>query len=80
MNDTIEVAGPDRMPMSALVERYLRLVNDPRQVVTDPDARYFGGRIDDRSLVPGGHARLGRIRLEDWIEQSKAPRPTAGHA
>jgi len=80
VNDTIEIAGPDRMPMSALVARYLRDINDPRQVVTDPDARYFGGRIDDRSLVPGDHPRLGRIRLEDWVEQSKASQPGAGVA
>jgi hypothetical protein len=54
-------------------------MRDPRKVVTDPDARYFGGRVDDRSLVPGGdHPRLGRTRLDDWIEQSKAPQPGAG--
>jgi len=74
-NDTIEIAGPDRMPMSALVERYLRHIGDPRKVVTDPSVGYFGGPVDDRSLVPGEHARLGRIRLDDWIEQSKATQP-----
>jgi uncharacterized protein YbjT (DUF2867 family) len=81
VNDTIEIAGPDRMPMSALVARFLKDIDDPRQVVADPEAQYFGGHVDDRSLVPGSdHPRLGRLRLEDWIEQSKAPQTSAGHA
>ena len=70
VNDTIEIAGPDRMPMSALVARFLKDINDPRQVVTDPEAGYFGGRVDDRSLVPGDHPRLGNIHLDDWVQQS----------
>ena len=80
VNDTIEIAGPDKMPMSVLVERFLRHIDDARKVVTDPEATYFGGRVDDRSLVPGDEPRLGRIRLDDWIEQSKAPQAGAGHA
>ena len=60
--------------MSTLVERYLRHINDPREVVSDPQARYYGVRVDDRTLVPG-EARLGTIRLDDWLEQSSAPRP-----
>src|SRR5262249_12040649 len=71
-NDTIEIAGPERMPMSELVARYLRDINDPREVVSDPDARYYGLRIDDRSLVPGGNPRLGTIRLADWLAPSRA--------
>jgi uncharacterized protein YbjT (DUF2867 family) len=71
-NGMIEIAGPERLPMSELVARYLRNTNDPREVVGDPDARYYGVRIDDRSLVPGENPWLGKIRLEDWIRQSKA--------
>jgi uncharacterized protein YbjT (DUF2867 family) len=71
-NDTIEIAGPERMPMSELVARYLRDIKDPREVVGDPDARYYGMRLDDRSLVPGDNPRLGTIRLADWLRQSGA--------
>jgi uncharacterized protein YbjT (DUF2867 family) len=69
-NDTIEIAGPERRPMSELVARYLKETNDPRKVVSDPQALYFGSRVDDRSLVPGEHPRLGKIRLDDWLHQS----------
>jgi len=56
--------------MSALVARFLKDINDPREVVTDPEAQYYGGNIDDRSLVPGDHPRLGNIHLDDWVQQS----------
>jgi len=71
-NGTIEIAGPERLPMSELVARYLTSIHDSREVVIDPDARYFGVRLDDRSLVPGENPRLGRIRLDDWLQQSAA--------
>jgi uncharacterized protein YbjT (DUF2867 family) len=72
VNDTIEIAGPERLPLSELVARYLKATNDPREVVSDPQARYFGVRLDDRSLVPGDNPRLGTIRLEDWLRQPRA--------
>src|SRR5262245_38972364 len=71
-NGTIEIAGPERLPMSELLARYLRDINDPRQVVSDPDARYFRVHVDDRTLVPGENPRLGTVRLEDWLRQSNA--------
>ena len=71
LNDTIEIAGPERLPMSKMVARYLKATNDPREVVPDPLAGYFGVRLDDRSLVPGDHAHLGTIRLEDWLRQPR---------
>jgi len=71
-NGTIEIAGPDRLPMSEMIARYLKDINDPRQVVSDPQAGYFGSRVDDRSLVPGDNPRLGRINLEEWLRQSGA--------
>jgi uncharacterized protein YbjT (DUF2867 family) len=77
-NGTIEIAGPERLPMSTLIARYLRDTNDPREVVSDPNAPYYGVRVDDRSLVPGENARLGTIRLEEWLEQSRAPQHSAG--
>jgi len=72
LNDAIEIAGPDRLPLSAMVARYLEATNDPREVVGDPQARYFGARLDDRSLVPGNNPRLGKIRFEDWLRQPRA--------
>jgi uncharacterized protein YbjT (DUF2867 family) len=71
VNETIEIAGPERLPLSELVARYLKATNDPREVVSDPQARYFGARVDDRSLVPGDHAHFGTIRLEDWLRQPR---------
>jgi uncharacterized protein YbjT (DUF2867 family) len=72
VNGTIEIAGPERLPMSELVARYLKLTNDPRKVISDPQARYYGIRVDDRSLVPGDSPHLGTIRLEEWLRQPQA--------
>lgn len=72
VNNVIEIAGPERLPMNEMVARYLKATNDPRDVVGDPQARYFGTRLDDRSLVPAGNAQLGTIRLEDWLRKPKA--------
>jgi uncharacterized protein YbjT (DUF2867 family) len=71
-NGIVEVAGPERAPFNEIVARYLKAVGDPRQVVRDPEAGYWGGRIEERSLVPFGEARLGRIGLDDWIRRSQA--------
>jgi uncharacterized protein YbjT (DUF2867 family) len=71
-NRTVEIAGPDRAPFNEIVARYLKAIGDPREVVSDPEARYFGGRIDDRSLVPLGEARLGRIGFDEWLRRSQA--------
>src|SRR5205823_3231096 len=60
-NGIVEIAGPERAPFNEIGARYLKAVGDPRQVVSDPEARYFGGRVEERSLVPLGEARLGRI-------------------
>jgi uncharacterized protein YbjT (DUF2867 family) len=68
----IEIAGPERAPFSDIVARYLKAIGDPREVVPDPEARYFGGRVEERSLVPLGEARLGRIGLDEWLRRSPA--------
>jgi uncharacterized protein YbjT (DUF2867 family) len=67
----VEIAGPERAPLYEFVARYLRAVGDPREVVGDPEARYFGGRVEERSLVPLGDARLGRIGLDEWLRRSR---------
>jgi len=71
-NGIVEIAGPERAPFNAIVARYLQAVGDPRAVVSDPEARYFGGRVEERSLVPLGEARLGRIGLDEWLRRSQA--------
>jgi uncharacterized protein YbjT (DUF2867 family) len=71
-NGIVEIAGPERAPFSEIVARYLRGLGDPRPVVSDPEARYFGGRVEERSLVPLGEARLGRIGLDEWLLRSPA--------
>jgi uncharacterized protein YbjT (DUF2867 family) len=68
----VEIAGPERAPLYEFVARYLKAVGDPRQVVSDPEARYFGGRVEERSLVPLGDVRLGRIGLDEWLRRSQA--------
>jgi uncharacterized protein YbjT (DUF2867 family) len=71
-NGIVEIAGPERLPFNEIVARYLKAVGDPRQVVSDPEARYWGGRVEEHSLVPLGEARLGRIGLDEWIRRSHA--------
>jgi uncharacterized protein YbjT (DUF2867 family) len=71
-NGIVEIAGPERAPFNEIVARYLKAVGDPRQVVSDPEARYFGGRVEERSLVPLGEARLGHIGLDEWLRRSQA--------
>jgi uncharacterized protein YbjT (DUF2867 family) len=71
-NGIVEIAGPERAPFNEIVARYLKAVGDRREVVSDPEARYFGGRVEERSLVPLGEARLGHIGLDEWLRRSQA--------
>src|SRR5689334_7187245 len=70
-NGIVEIAGPERAPFDEIVARYLKAVGDRREVVRDPEARYWGGRVEERSLVPLGEARLGRIGLDEWLRRSQ---------
>ncbi|GAA4636697.1 SDR family oxidoreductase [Actinoallomurus vinaceus] len=65
-NRTMEIGGPDRFRMDHFFRDALAAWNDPRVVVTDPHARYFGTELSDRSLVPGDEAILGKIHYSDW--------------
>lgn len=67
VNGTVEIAGPERVGLAALVARYLKATGDPRTVVADAKAPYFGVELDDRSLTPGDHPRLGTIGFDAWL-------------
>ena len=70
-NGRVEIAGPERAPFNEIVARYLKALGDPRVVLSDPEARYFGSRVEERSLVPLGEARLGRIGFDEWLRRSQ---------
>jgi uncharacterized protein YbjT (DUF2867 family) len=70
-NGIVEIAGPERAPLNEIIARYLKAIGDPREVVSDPEARYFGSFVEEKSLVPLGEARLGRIGLDEWARRSK---------
>jgi uncharacterized protein YbjT (DUF2867 family) len=71
-NGVVEIAGPERAPFNEIVARYLKAIGDPREVAGDPEAQYWRGRVEERSLVPLGEARLGRIDLNQWLRRSQA--------
>ena len=67
LNGMVEVAGPDRYSLAELVQSYLTKTGDARQVLVDDNARYFGARLDDQTLTPGAHPRLGATNFEAWF-------------
>ena len=69
VNGTVEVAGPQQFRFDELIRQGLAARNDPREVVVDPHARYFGAELGERSLVPADDARLGEIRFQEWLGQ-----------
>ena len=77
VNGIIEIAGPEQFRVDELVRRRLASLNDPREVVTDPNARYSGAKISEETLLPGNNARLGETRFETWLTQSAAQIPSA---
>jgi uncharacterized protein YbjT (DUF2867 family) len=70
LNGTIEVAGPEPIGIDEAVRKYLSANRDARTVTTDANAKYFGVAVDDQSLTPGDHPRLGPTRFEDWLKNS----------
>jgi len=70
VNGTVELAGPERLPLDKLVGRFLIATQDPREVVTDVHARYYGIELNDQSLTPGDNPRIGPTRFEDWLSRS----------
>jgi uncharacterized protein YbjT (DUF2867 family) len=70
LNGTVEVAGPEAIPLDELARQVLVARQDPRQIVADTHARYFGAELDDQSLIPGPTAHIGSTRFSDWLRQS----------
>ena len=69
VNGIVETAGPETFRLDELIRQGLSARLDPRDVVADPQARYFGGIASERTLVPSDGARLGKIRFEEWLTQ-----------
>jgi len=72
LNGTIEIGGPEQFRFDDFIRKGLSARNDPREVIADPHARYFGADLSERSLIPGDGAQLGGTRFADWLKQSAA--------
>jgi uncharacterized protein YbjT (DUF2867 family) len=77
---TIEIGGPEKFRLDELARRALAAFHDPREVISDPHARYYGIQVSERSLVPDNDARLGETRFEDWLTQATKPIAIAGRS
>jgi uncharacterized protein YbjT (DUF2867 family) len=69
VNGVVEIAGPDPIRQDELIRQFFRATGDTRSVVTDPEALYFGTKLNDQSLTPGSNPRLGKIRYQDWLKR-----------
>jgi uncharacterized protein YbjT (DUF2867 family) len=72
---TVEIGGPEKFRLEELARRALAALHDPREVISDPHARYYGIQVSERTLLPGNDARLGETRFEAWLNQSTKQRP-----
>lgn len=70
LNDTVEIGGPEALPMDELARRVLTAKRDKRRVIADADARYFGTKLDKSSLTPGDNPRIGSLNLSDWLARA----------
>jgi uncharacterized protein YbjT (DUF2867 family) len=75
VNGMVEIAGPQQFRLDQFIRRGLDARHDPREVVTDPHARYFGAELGERTLVPGDNAVLAQTRFEEWLSQSMVAAP-----
>jgi uncharacterized protein YbjT (DUF2867 family) len=73
LNGTFDLAGPELIRQDDLVRQFLNATGDARTVVTDPKALYYGITVNDQSLTPGAHPRLGSTRFGDWLRHRAAP-------
>ena len=75
VNGIVEAAGPEQWRLDEIIRRALTVRHDPRQVISDPHARYFGAELHERTLLPGKDASLGEARFEDWLSQDVVSTP-----
>ena len=80
LNGIVEVGGPEMFRFDEFISRGLRARNDPREVIADPHAAYFGAELSERSLVPNDGAQLGTMRFEDWLKSSASQPPQSPKA
>jgi hypothetical protein len=69
----------EQFRLDEIVRRRLASLNDPRKVIADPNARYAGAKIGEKTRLPAHDARLGEIRFEIWLTSPAARIPTAHH-
>ena len=74
-NGIVEVAGPQQVRLDELIRQSLGARHDPREVIADPHALYFGAELHERTLVPAGEARLAETRFDDWLRQDLVSTP-----
>jgi uncharacterized protein YbjT (DUF2867 family) len=77
VNGIVEIGGPEQFRVDELVRRRLATLKDPREVIADPNARYSGAKLSEKTLIPGDDARLGETRFETWLTQPAAQIPSA---
>jgi uncharacterized protein YbjT (DUF2867 family) len=70
VNGIVEVAGPDKISLDNLVRRFLKETNDPREVISDPKAPYFGAELNDQSLTPGAGVHIAATHFDEWLKTS----------
>jgi uncharacterized protein YbjT (DUF2867 family) len=80
VNGTVEIGGPEQFRLDELIRRDLAARKDPREVIFDPQGRYYGIQVSERTLVPNDDARLGETRFADWLSRAiqQAPSLQAG--
>lgn len=74
INGMVEIAGPEQIRQDELVRQFLRATGDPRKVITDVHAHYYGIEVNDQSLVPGHNPHLGSTHFAEWLRQSTRQR------
>ncbi len=73
LSNYVEVGGPEKLNFDDWIRRYLELTGDPREVITDVHARYYGTELNDQTLTAGANARIGKIKYDNWFSQQKVP-------
>src|SRR2546428_9775917 len=77
VNGIVEIGGPEQFRVDELVRQRLASLKDPREVIADPNARYSGAKLSEKTLVPGNNGRLGETRFETWLTQPAVQIPSA---